>query len=434
LYVLLGKAFSFVDPFGSSAVRVSLWSALAAACAVGLVAWYVRAVSGSAFGAIVAGFVLATGPLFWYQAATASVYPLFVLSLTALVASARVWRREPRPRNLALLAVATAAVFLSHNTGLAFVAGTGLFLAANRRLFRRPSDLVPLAAALIPLATIAYLPLREGYHGFPNLLADQHASIVGWLLGSGPDSPALFGASKHGLAVHLWRLFLLIVASLGPAALALAPLGAFWLRRTSEYLWCCLVPALVTAVVVVTTAQGFPYWQFPVLVAGAIATGVAVPRVGTTLRQHGPLGTTALIALVASFALVPALGAAYLSRGDRNALPWARASLGSLPSGAQVIAPWRVYAPLRGLQELGQLRRDVAVVEGPPMSQSATLAALRGRYVVVVGERPPTPPPGLVLRQVGRPTRVNFKGLTGLGIGPLQIGIANEKAYLFKVL
>jgi Protein of unknown function (DUF2723) len=434
LYVVLGKAFISIDPFGSDAARVSLWSALAAAIAVGLVAWYVAAVSGSAFGAVGAAFVLATGPLFWYQAATASVYPLFVLSLTALLASARAWRAEPRARSLALMAVSASAVFLSHNTGLVFVAGTGVFLAANRRLFRRASDLLPLAAALVPLASVVYLPLREGYRGFPNLLADQHASVLDWLLGSGPGAPALFGASRHGFAIHAWRLVLLVVASLGPAALALAPLGAAWLRRTPEYLWCCLLPALVTAALVLTTPQSFPYWQFPLLVAAAIATGVALPRVGTALRRRRGLGTAAAAGLVASFALVPALGAAFLARRDRDALPWARATLASLPSGAQVVAPWRVYAPLRGLQALGQLRRDVVIVEGPQAWQPATLAAFRGRYVVAVGGGPPTPPPGLVLQQVGRPTRVNFKGLTGLGIGPLRIGVANERAYCFRVV
>jgi 4-amino-4-deoxy-L-arabinose transferase-like glycosyltransferase len=434
LYIILGKAFTAIDPFGSAGARVSLWSAFAAAAAVGLVAWYVRAVSGSLLGAGVAAIVLATGPLFWYQAATASVYPLFVLSLTALVASAHAWRRTSRARYLAIVGASAAAVFLSHNTGLVFVAGAAVFLAANRGQFRRPTDLLPLAAALIPLATVAYLPLREGYHGFPNLLADQHASVVGWLLGSGPDSPALFGASKHGVAVHVWRLVLLVAASLGPAALALAPIGAFWLRRTSEYLWCCLLPALIVAAVVVTTAQGFPYWQFPLLLAGAIATGVALPRVAVALRRRAPLGTVALVALVASFALVPALGSAFLARGDRNALPWARAALSSLPAGAQVVAPWRVYAPLRGLQELGRLRPDVSVVEGPQTWQPATLAGLRGRYVVVLGGSPPAPPPGLILQQIGRPTRVNFKGLTGLGIGPFRIGIDDEQAYLYKVL
>jgi hypothetical protein len=434
LYVLLGKAFVSVDPFAGDAARVSLWSAVAAAIAVGFIAWYVLAVSGSVVGAVMAALVLATGPLFWYQAATASVYPLFVLSLAALVVSTRLWRTDPRARNLAFVAVSAAAVFLSHNTGLVFVAGTGAFLVANRRLFRRASDLLPLAAGLIPLVSIAYLPLRDGYRGFPNLLAAQHASVLEWLFGSGPGAPTLFGASKHGLAVHAGRLVLLVAASLGPLALVLAPLGAVWLRRVSEYLWCCLLPALAVAALVLTTAQSFAYWQFPLLVAAAIATGVVLPRVVSALRRRGALGIAALAAVVVSFALVPALGAAYLARGDRDALPWARASLAALPPGAQVVAPWRVYAPLRGLQALGDLRRDVALVEGPPTVQPASLAALRGRYVVVVGARPPTAPPGVTLQQIGRPTRVNFKGLTGLGLGALRIGYPDERAYLFRVV
>jgi hypothetical protein len=70
-------------------------------------------------------------------------------------------------------------VFLSHNTGLVFLAGAVVFLEANRRLFRRARDLLPLAAGLVPLAAVAYLPLCEGYQGFPNLLADHHATVVG---------------------------------------------------------------------------------------------------------------------------------------------------------------------------------------------------------------------------------------------------------------
>jgi hypothetical protein len=386
-------------------------------------------------GAVVSAAVLATGPLFWYQAATASVYPLFVLSLTALLVGARAWRNEPRARNLALVGISAAAVFLSHNTGLVFLAGAVVFLAANRRLFRRARDLLPLAAGLVPLAAVAYLPLREGYQGFPNLLADHHATVLDWLLGSGPGAPTLFGASEHGLAVHAWRLVLLVAASLGPAALALAPLGAVWLRRTSEYLWCCLLPALVTAALVLTTPQSFPYWQFPLLLAAAIATGVGLPRVAAGLRQRGAPGIGVIALLVASFALVPALGAAYLARNDRNAVPWARTTLASLPTGAQVVAPWRVYAPLRALQALGQLRPDITIIQGPQTLQPSALAPLRGRYVVLVGDKPSTaPPPALALQQIGLPTRVNFKGLTGLAIGPLRIGVPDENAYLFKVV
>ena len=397
-YLLLGHAFAAVEPFGSDATRVSLWSALCGAAAVGLAARYVLAVGGGAIGASVAALLLAVGPLFWYHATTASVYPFFVLALALLLNAAHDWLRRAGAFRLALLAAAIGLVLVSHKTGLAFAAGALVLVA----LHARGRQLMGLAAIALPLLTIAYIPLRDGFSGFPNLIGG--ATTWEWVTGTAggaPDAEAL-GANAYALRVHSERLVVLLLASLSPAALLLVPLGLRELLRERAYLLCCLLPALATSAVVLTTQGAYPYWHFPLLLAGAVACGTGVAHV----RRPA-------IAVLCALALaVPVVvGGSYIASAPREAEDWARAALAELPPDARVVAPWTAYAPLRALQELAGVREDVRVEPAPVDVRPEDVAA-----------RVPGPGFGVVLSGEPGGTEANFKGLSGLDAGPFRIG------------
>jgi hypothetical protein len=395
-YLLLGHLFP-----GSA----NLWSAVCMAAAVGLTARYVLVVGGGALGACVAALLLGVGPLAWYHATTASVYPFFLLALVLMLTAAQAWMARPGTARLVLFAASIGLVLVSHKTGLAFAIGA-LVLVALRA---RGRELLGLAALVLPLLTIAYIPLRDGFTGFPNLIGG--ASTWEWVTGTAggaPDADA-FGANAYALRVHTGRLVVLLLASLSPAALLLVPLGvrALWSERA--YLLCCLAPALAVSAVVLTTQGAYPYWHLPLLLAGAVACGVGVAHVKRPV----------VLALCAIALLVPvAVGASYIATAPREAEGWARATLEELPPDARLVAPWTAYAPLRAVQELDGVREDVRVEPAPVDVRLEDVAA-----------RVPGPGFGVVLSEdTAGATEANFKGLSGLDAGPFRIGY--EETYV----
>ena len=393
-YLLLGHVFP-----GSA----NLWSAVCMAAAVGLTARYVLVVGGGTLGACVAALLAAVGPLAWYHATTASVYPFFLLALALMLNAAHAWLERRGVVRLALFATAIGLVLVAHKTGVAFALGALVLLA----LRARGRELLGLAAIVIPLLTIAYIPLRDGFDGFPNLIGD--ATTWEWVTGTAggaPDAEA-FGANAYALRVHSGRLIVLLIASLSPAALLLVPLGvrALWSERA--YLLCCLAPAIAVSAVVLTTEGAYPYWHLPLLLAGAIACGAGVRHVRRPV----------VLALCAVALLVPVLvGASYIATAPRDAEDWARATLEEQPPGARVVAPWTAYAPLRAVQELDGVREDVRVEPAPIDVRPEDVAT-----------QVPGPGTGVVLSGDGG-TPANFKGLSGLDAGPFQIGY--EETYV----
>jgi hypothetical protein len=424
-YVLLGHAFTLLEPFGSPATQANLWSALCAAAAVALTARYVLVVTRSVAAAMVAALLLALGPVFWFQATVASTYPLLVLAIALLLNAADAWIRRPTPARLALVAGSIGLVVLSHWLGLAVaVGGVALVASRGRAAIRGRRDALALCAVLVPFATLVYIPLRSGYAGFPNRggvgLADMLFGSTGTFGGDRPLS-----ASRHGLAAHAWSLVVLLLASLSPAALALVPAGLRALARERPYLLCCLVPAAVDSVLVVTLKGGFAYWHTPLLLAGAVACGAGVEPLRRALRGRRVPAAAAAAALV----VVPVCGGLFLANANRDASDWSRATLAALPTGARVVAPWTAYAPLRAEQQLTGTRRDVRL-SLPRGRIAPDLATLRGAYAVSVAHDPPRAPGAMPFGPVAG---ANYKGLSGLRAGPFEIGDPSTQARTFRL-
>ena len=421
-YILLGHLFTLVEPFGSPATKANLWSAVAAAAAVALVARYVLVVTRSTAAAVLAGALLALGPLFWFQATIASVYPSLAFAVALLLNAADGWQRRPTPGRLALLAFAIGLVGLSHTVGVLIAVGGIAFVVLNRRLVRGGRDVAALAAVLVPLATLIYLPLRKDFRGFPNRggasFWDMLFGSTGTLAGDTPLTTSAYGALSHS-----WSLVVLLLASLSPAALVLVPAGLRVLWRERPYLVCCLVPAAVDSVLVVSVKGGYAYFHVPLVVAGAVACGAGFEPVRRAVRAS--TGRVALTVLLGAALLVtPVLGALFLANSARDASDWSRTTLTELPPRARLFAPWTAWAALRAEQTLEGTRPDVGVF------LTRTGLAPRVQYlhdayaVIVVRGRPPDVPRGVAFGPVDGS---NFKGLSGLRAGPFKIGFGKTQ-------
>lgn len=424
-YVLLGHVFTLVEPFGSDATKVNMWSAVCAAGAVALVGRYVFVVTRSVAAVVVAALPLALGPVFWFHATVASTYPLTAFAIALLLNAADAWVRRPRPGSLALLAGSLGLVALSHWLGLAFAAGGVALLATRARgTIRGWRDAVALGAVFLPLATLLYIPLRAGYSGFPNRGGE---SLWDMLTGSGGtfagDAP--LSANRHGAASNAWAVAGLLLASLSPAALVLVPVGLRALVRERAYVVCCLAPAVVDSLIVASLKGAAAYWHIPLLVAGSILCGAGFERLRGAVRG----GRAAAVGVAAALLVAPVCGAVFLAYANRSAGKWSRATLAALPPGARVVAPWTAYAPMRAEQELSGVRRDVrlTLARGPGLLDITTL---RGGYVVSVAHDSPRVP-GAV--PVGPVAGATYKGLSGLRAGPFDVGTASTTARTYRL-
>ena len=93
-YVMLGKLFTLLIPFGSIAWRVNLMSAFFASLAVMLLYFICYKLTKSKIASFTASLVLAFSPLFWSQAVIAEVYTLQVFFVNLNILLLLHWRHN----------------------------------------------------------------------------------------------------------------------------------------------------------------------------------------------------------------------------------------------------------------------------------------------------------------------------------------------------
>jgi tetratricopeptide (TPR) repeat protein len=181
LYVLLGKAWTMIFPFGSVAWRMSIFSAACGALACGLLYRLCRRRLGMhPVAAAFAALLLAVSPSFWAEATIQRVYALNALFVVlATTAAFRWWERRD--------ATSLAAAFFCCGLGAtnhAFMALYALALAIAvawidpRTLVSRRA-IVAAGAFVVGLTPYVYLPLRAQAH--PPLNWDDPGTLHGFL-------------------------------------------------------------------------------------------------------------------------------------------------------------------------------------------------------------------------------------------------------------
>lgn len=245
LFVLLGRLFLHIVPFGNPAFRMNLMTALFGAAAVAMFFRFAARLVPERFWAAMAALILAFGPTFWQQSLSCEVYSLTCLFLTTLLYLALLWQRQPGNERLLLtLAFLYGLACTNHLTIVLFLPGFLAFvLAARPGLWRegRRLGLLLLAFAL-PLSLYAYLPLAARGNppvnwGDPSTLQTFWAHVTGeqfrHLLSF---KPRLLGQDSLRYGEHLFREF-------GFWFLWLAPIGVWSLWRDNRAL--CLLLAWI---------------------------------------------------------------------------------------------------------------------------------------------------------------------------------------------
>lgn len=254
LYVLTAKLLTLL-PVGSVALRVNLYSALAAAGAVSLFYLLARQLKVQRGAAVLASALFAVAPSLWSSAVQAEVYALNTLLGLAALWFAWRWYGARRARDLLLLAF-IFGLALAHHRVMAFLApGMFLLLLLTRRSLSLRTLFLAALLVLLPQTLYLNIPLRaQQYINRQDprnweLYQREDAILNGTVSAYYRNTPdgffnlvtALDNRNKLGfqeedpqntLPARIERSKNLLVAQFGEIGLSLAIVGAaLWWRR-----------------------------------------------------------------------------------------------------------------------------------------------------------------------------------------------------------
>jgi len=168
LWTVLARGFDLLPLGHTSAYRIALLSACAAAAAGAVIAWLTLSLTGALLPAVCAGLAFGLWFPVWSQAVLAEVYPLEHLLFALFLLALWRWDRARSPKYLYWLALAGGFVSMHHRTAF-LMAAPGLVVAV---WLTRPRRVRVVAAALLlslaPMLCYLYLPLRAAAHPAAN--------------------------------------------------------------------------------------------------------------------------------------------------------------------------------------------------------------------------------------------------------------------------
>jgi hypothetical protein len=435
LYTMLGWLWSQLPLGGTPAWRMNLFSAGAAALAIGTLFLAARALGQPRAVAAAAALGLAASLTFWSQATIAEVYALAALLQALLILALLRWRQgrdsgERRGWPLWIAGLALGLGLAHHRTIILMIPGALVFWlleARGRRLAatRRPqASILKSQASLAALAALAgcllylYLPLRapewiDSPRAFAQYVAGSSALSV-WLATDAPWRVAWEHLSELAQRLIWPQLF--------PLGALLAALGLVrvWRRDFAAAALLTIGYALVLLFCTLFFVQDVEVFMISAHVIAALLLGEGATLVlealkvrrlerfnlrafkASNLQLAGGLALLLLPALLAARNLAPIRAA---NTGANEAI--ARATLAQpLPSRALLIVDWEAVEGLRYLQAIEGLRPDVEVrpLNADVAGQDATAALAAGRAVYLLRPRPEL---GLAQSPEGRLWRVS---------------------------
>ncbi|NJN95256.1 MAG: DUF2723 domain-containing protein [Anaerolineales bacterium] len=297
LYILLGKLWTLLIPFGSPAWRMNLFSAFSGSLAAAVTALIVYFLTphasrltyhvSSFLSALLSGLTLACGLTMWQWSVIAGVRSMNILFFATITLAAIFWskrmedwkrgklasttnqpssQRPPmdnpptfQPSNLPtfnlqpptpyLLALLTGLSLAHHRTTLFYLPSIALWvLWHDPHLLRRPRRLLSLALlGLAPLLLYLFIYIR-GVNQPPY----SHEIISDWssfwfLVGSGDSQGLFLSIDPAFLPARLAFIWQDVLAQLSWPGVILAALGGLWLlwRQPRHFLFQSLLIVLL---------------------------------------------------------------------------------------------------------------------------------------------------------------------------------------------
>jgi len=301
LYVLLGKLWTILLPFGSIAWRMSLFSAFAGAAACASLYVLGRSSGLSPLAGAVSALCLAFSDSFWSEANIQRVYTLGALFVVLATMAVFRWHAHRRTPTLCL-AFFLCGVGASNHTFMAVyavaLAGWAAMLERDRLL--RPRVLIAVAAAFaLGLLPYAYLPLRSAQNppldwGNPETLRGFLGVVLrldfwnrSWVQG------------PMDLVAVVWDYLRSFVVELSPAGSVLVVAGivaARWRQWPAAVLLVVMAANVAVVALHGSRADIFIWHRYyiPSYAIGALFVGAAVEAAFTLLPRQARWAVLAL--------------------------------------------------------------------------------------------------------------------------------------------
>lgn len=322
-YVVLGFAFSHLLPFGSPALRMSLFSAVAMGAAAWFVARCVEERGGDGWVAAGCACLFAFGSIAWTRGTRAEVHALAALTIAATIFYALRWYSHGNRRDLYAGAIVWGIGLATHPVAVLLLPALLLLFVARLHLTPSREAVIAIGLALAAAAIwFVYLPLRSAYvttHaldptrmlGLPAGGAfwdyDHPASWGGFVaLVTGGDFNVASGframASAHAYRVGLPAYAVQARNEMTPVGViaALGGVAAGWLSDRAQTAALVLFGALCVSFGLAFATESDPnrYFLGSFLVA-AILSGEAAAWLGKRLPRRARMLPAAILGAVA---------------------------------------------------------------------------------------------------------------------------------------
>ena len=390
LYTMLGGLWSNALPLGTWAGRANLFSALAGAVAVGLLARLTLRLAKDAglrhgwAGALIAALLFGLGPVWWSQSTVAEVYALHLALLLATLNVAveiGMAKEIVRQHRLTLWLALLLGLGLAHHRTIV-LAGPALLVWL---LWRAPALWRPhrrqwgyLLALTAPLLLYLYLPLRSA-QGVSDLNGAYQATLSGFLDHVLARNYGSFFAANPLWTPRSWPDWFALHRSqwgwAGIGLLAIGSLAPIWHARLRSGVTLLGVTFLTNLLFALLYRVGDQeVFLLPVFAAGAGLAGLGLLALLQPLSSR--VATAAALALLAVAALGAGRGGAVNRSRDWAAHDSAVDMAGvPFPPGSQVIGLEGQMTALRYMQRAAGLGANATpVVADDPLRRAALLA------------------------------------------------------------
>ncbi|MEW5957829.1 MAG: DUF2723 domain-containing protein [Chloroflexota bacterium] len=399
LYILLGKLWTLLLPFGSIAWRMNLFSAWGGALAAAITSLTVYRLTRPASwtGALVAGLTLACGLTLWQWSIIAGVRSFNVLFFALLTLEAILWQQQRQggdapaaERTLRWLALTVGLSLAHHRTTIFYLPSLIGWIGWHEpQLWLRPKRLLTLAAlTLAPLSLYAFIYFR-GVNNPPythERITDL--SSFWFLVGSGDSAGLFLSIDPIFLPARLAFLGRDLLAQLSWPGLLLAGLGGLRLlwRQPRHFVFQGVLIGLLlwfTLDFEVVNPNEAPAWYLmPAYFILVVWVGVGIDELWLLLAARAPLSAPRLSfagQLLTTLAAVALLGYSLawpnwqhiyadstgpldewrqLLRGDQ-ARRFVESSLPYVEPGSLILGDWEQFTPYKYYQLINGRRTDV---------------------------------------------------------------------------
>ena len=399
LYLILGKVFTTLVPVGNIAYRMNLLSALFGAATVALVYLNALTLTRRQIASIAAAALFATNPAVWRQAGVASVGPLNLLLIAAIVYATLLWY-EKRV-SLSLVAFTIGLGLAHHHTTLLFVPVIIiLVLLVDPGILRRPRDIARGVFWLVaPLLLYLYVPIfGDGTPGYSNTIRGFLEETLGGEAGDFVRAAPM--AILQGITVVAEYLFdsfgYLGGLSIAVGAVSVVPRWNRWTNLLSDArvsLFLGLTTLLFTLGGTFYGGEPDRYLVLPfafliywfAIGAGAVEAFIERHLLSISTRRGAQTAFAALLALLVILPFSDRFRVADWSAFTRVYQQWDEIFTLPIPRGATIVGNWGQLNAMRYMQLIENRRPDLQLVgtlyDPTPQTDAARAAFADGRAI-----------------------------------------------------